>query len=205
MRRALLWPPRRWRVADGLLATSWVGADLPCPLEWDEATSAADDSIQATIVSTITEPAKQRKRMDHDLWPAIAREQAFLDSARNGHLVSNGPTIQPYSRQTGGPAVQFKDMNTTAAPETIRELAGRMIWWKEPEETLRYPARLLAQVMALGTWDDVQLARRLWTREEFVAVLREAPPGVFDPRSWVYWHRVLKVEPVPPLPQRQLP
>lgn len=96
-------------------------------------------------------------------------------------------------------------MTTTAAPEEIRELARRMIWWKEPEEALRYPARLLAQVMSLGTWDDVQLARRLWTREEFVAVLKAAPPGVFDHRSWAYWHRVLKVEPLPPLPQRQLP
>jgi hypothetical protein len=91
------------------------------------------------------------------------------------------------------------------AAEEIESLARRMIWWKRPEETVRYPQRLLAQVMALGTWEDVQLAKRLWTRDEFAAALQHAPPGVFDRRSWVYWHRVLKIEPVPPLPQRQIP
>src|SRR5690349_17073504 len=101
--------------------------------------------------------------------------------------------------------VSSVEMNIAAAPEKLEALAQRMIWWKEPEEALRYPDRLLAQVMALGTWEDVQLAKGLWTTEEFAAVLRQAPAGVFDRRSWVYWHRILKKEPVPPLPQRRLP
>jgi hypothetical protein len=96
-------------------------------------------------------------------------------------------------------------MNSAAVPQEIEALARRMIWWKTPEEALRYPDRLLAQVMSLGTWEDVQLAKRLWSQDEFVAVLKHPPPGVFDRRSWVYWHCVLKVEPVPPLPQRQFP
>ena len=96
-------------------------------------------------------------------------------------------------------------MNKTAAPQELEALAQRMIWWKPPAEALCYPARLLAQVMALGTWEDVQLAKRLWTRDEFVAVLKQAPPGVFDRRSWAYWHRVLKFDLVPLLPERQIP
>jgi hypothetical protein len=96
-------------------------------------------------------------------------------------------------------------MNKAAAPQEIEALARRMIWWKAPAEALRYPDRLLAQVMALGTWDDVQLAKRLWTRDEFTAVLKQPPPGVFDGRSWAYWHCVLKLAAAPPLPQRQLP
>ena len=89
--------------------------------------------------------------------------------------------------------------------DEIEGLARRSIWWKTPEQALRYPDRLLAQVMALGTWDDVLLAKRYWSRAEFVAVLKNAPPGVFDRRSWVYWHSVLSVEPVPPLPLRHFP
>ena len=96
-------------------------------------------------------------------------------------------------------------MNGVAAPGEIDALAERMIWWKTPDEALRFPERLLAQVMALGTWEDGQLAKRLWTREEFVAVLKHPPPGVFDGRSWVYWHTVLHVNPVPPLPKRHFP
>ena len=35
--------------------------------------------------------------------------------------------------------------------------------------------------------------------------LAQAPPGVFDARSWSYWHLMLDPSPAPPLPQRKLP
>lgn len=89
------------------------------------------------------------------------------------------------------------------APDLVR-LARRLFWWKSPEEALRWPGRLLAQVMTLGSWDDIQVARRHWSEEEFREVLRRPPPGVFDRRSWTYWHLMLGLEPVPPLPRRCL-
>jgi hypothetical protein len=95
-------------------------------------------------------------------------------------------------------------MNNTAAPQELEALARRMIWWKPADESLRFPDRLLAQVMAIGTWEDVQLAKRVWSRDEFIAVLKHPPVGVFDARSWAYWHRVLGVLSVPSLPERQL-
>ncbi len=88
--------------------------------------------------------------------------------------------------------------------EVLTSLARNMIWWKAPEQALCQPQRLLAQVMALGTWDDVQMARQIWTAEDFRAVLTDAPPGVFDARSWAYWHTVLNVYPLAPLPKRRL-
>ncbi len=92
----------------------------------------------------------------------------------------------------------------TAPPELI-ELARRLFWWKPPAEALRWPERFLAQVMTLGTWEDVQTARRFWSDEDFRAALPRAPAGVFDPRSWSYWRVRLGLHPVPPLPRRQLP
>jgi hypothetical protein len=96
-------------------------------------------------------------------------------------------------------------MNEATAAQEIELLARRMIWWKAPEETLRQPRRLLAQVMALGTWEDVQLAKRSWRHHDFVAVLNDPPPGLFDRRSWAYWRRVLRIGPGPPLLERRLP
>ena len=96
-------------------------------------------------------------------------------------------------------------MNLTGASQEIEALAQRMIWWKEAQDALRCPDRLLAQVMALGTWTDVQLAKRYWPAEAFLKVLQNPPTGVFDGRSWAYWHAMFKVSPVPPLPQRKLP
>lgn len=41
--------------------------------------------------------------------------------------------------------------------------------------------------------------------EDLREALDRAPPGIFDPRSWSYWHLVLDRWPPPPLPERKLP
>jgi len=65
--------------------------------------------------------------------------------------------------------------------------------------------RFLAQVMTLGSWDDLCVARRFYSQEAFRAVLDAALAGVFDARSWWYWHRMFGAALVPPLPRRPLP
>jgi hypothetical protein len=84
-------------------------------------------------------------------------------------------------------------------------LARRLFWWKAPEEALADKNRFLAQLMTFGTWRDIEEARRHWPNAVFVQALRHAPPGVFDARSWTYWHYVLDLLPIPPLPARELP
>lgn len=96
------------------------------------------------------------------------------------------------------------------APEMTEEakvsaLARRLIWWKPPADALADPHRLLAQVMKLGTWNDILEAKRYWPRSAFCDALRHAPAGVFDARSWSYWHHMLDLLPVPPLPTRTFP
>jgi hypothetical protein len=58
--------------------------------------------------------------------------------------------------------------------------------------------------MTLGSWNDVQNVRAAVGDAPFRHVIEKPPPGVFDERSWCYWHRVFK-RPIPPLPQRNLP
>ena len=90
-------------------------------------------------------------------------------------------------------------------PPELAQLASRLIWWKPPEEALKTPERVIAQVMTLGTWDDIQLAKQHWGLEAFRSVLATPPPGVFDKRSWNYWHVIFGISPTPPLPQRKFP
>ena len=90
-------------------------------------------------------------------------------------------------------------------PPDLIQLARRLVWWKPPEEALRAPERVIAQVMALGTWDDIETAKRHWGIEAFRRVLAAPPPGVFDRRSWNYWHVVFGIAPTPPLPVRNIP
>jgi hypothetical protein len=88
---------------------------------------------------------------------------------------------------------------------SLTRLAQKLVWWQPVELALANPLRLACQVMVLGTWEDAIQARAALGDELFRQALQHAPAGVFDARSWNYWHLVLGMTPVPPLPQRRLP
>ena len=91
-----------------------------------------------------------------------------------------------------------------ATPD-LENVARKLLWWKEPAEALRDPVRFVAQVMALGTWSDVQTVDAVLGRDSFRRVLDDPPAGVLDEASWYYWHNALGMQPIPPLPKRRLP
>lgn len=55
-----------------------------------------------------------------------------------------------------------------------------------------------------GSWEDMDLVRSVYGVDALRAVLSDAPPGVFDRRSWSYWRARFGIAPVPPLPRRRL-
>jgi hypothetical protein len=89
--------------------------------------------------------------------------------------------------------------------DQLRATARKLLWWKTEEEALADTRRLVCQIMTFGTWEDVLLARAELHDEVFRDSLAQPPAGVFDARSWNYWHLVFGIEPVPPLPVRRLP
>jgi hypothetical protein len=97
------------------------------------------------------------------------------------------------------------DTALPASPAWLR-LAKRYIWWQTPEESLRTSHRLIAQVMNLGTLEDLAALRELVDDDTLRQALAEANPGEFSDRSWHFWHQVLGgpgLVDVPPLPERQ--
>ena len=87
----------------------------------------------------------------------------------------------------------------------LRPLAAKYIWWKTPDEALTQPARVIAQVMNLGEYCDVEKLAVALGDETLRDVLTHAEPGNFDERSWDYWHyRLGLAEPehVPAMPRR---
>jgi hypothetical protein len=87
----------------------------------------------------------------------------------------------------------------------LEKVAARLFWWKTPAEALAYPNRFLAQVMTYGTIEDLAIVRRHFPESAFRDVLADPPPGVFDPRSWSYWHVRFGLEQPRELPLRILP
>jgi hypothetical protein len=87
----------------------------------------------------------------------------------------------------------------------LRHLATKYVWWKTPEEAIAFPRRVIAQVMNIGDYADVQALANQVGEEALKDVIRTAEAGEFDPRSWSYWHYRLglaDLEEVPPLPGR---
>lgn len=72
--------------------------------------------------------------------------------------------------------------------EALERIAREIVWWQSPEVSLENPRRFLAQLMTLGTWHEGQLVKECFGWDVFKDALIHAPVGVFDRRSWAYWH-----------------
>ena len=95
----------------------------------------------------------------------------------------------------------------TTSPEveaTLRDLARRLVWWLEPDVALADRRRFLAQAMTDADLDDMWFIREVFGDDALRAVLADPPPGMFDRRSWAYWHVKLGYDGVPPMPVRRI-
>jgi len=95
------------------------------------------------------------------------------------------------------PSARTENLNAS-----LRAVARRVFWWLEPDRALSDPIRFAAQVMTYGNWTDVQSTKAALGEEALRCVLANPPAGVFDARSWVYWHHYFHIAPIPPLPTR---
>ena len=88
--------------------------------------------------------------------------------------------------------------------ERMAAIARRVCWWEPAEVTLCDTPLFLCRVMVLGSWEGAGLAIDHYGREAFREALKAAPPGLFDNRSWHYWHHRLGLLPVPKRPERMI-
>jgi len=90
----------------------------------------------------------------------------------------------------------------------LSELARKYIWWSTADEAMEFPARVAAQVMNIGVFEDVVRLAHALGNDCLRSVLQNAESGQFNERSWHYWHYRLGLattDRVPPLPVRRIP
>jgi len=90
--------------------------------------------------------------------------------------------------------------------EALKPFASKYVWWKTPDEAVSMPERVIAQVMDIGDYTDVQALAKQVGDDVLRQVLAHAEAGQFSARSWAYWHYRLglaAVDCVPDLPQRR--
>jgi hypothetical protein len=91
--------------------------------------------------------------------------------------------------------------------DLLKNLARKYIWWKSPEEAVLFPRRVIAQVMNIGDYDDMQSLANSAGDILLRDALQNAEAGEFNPRSWAYWHYRLGLAlpgQVPDMPVRKL-
>ncbi len=91
--------------------------------------------------------------------------------------------------------------------DLLKTLAQRYIWWKTPDEAIRYPEHIVAQIMDMGDYADVQMLVKQVGDDVLCKILTNAEIGQFNARSWTYWHYRLglsELDNIPPMPIRKL-
>lgn len=91
--------------------------------------------------------------------------------------------------------------------KNLISLAAKYIWWKSPQESLEFPERVVAQVMNMGTFEDVNRMAELVGEDFLRHVVEHAEVGWFNGRSWHYWHYRLGLSnpnEVPEMKQRRV-
>lgn len=91
----------------------------------------------------------------------------------------------------------------------LKALSTRYVWWKTPDEAMRFPDRVAAQVMNLGAWEDALQLLEAAGEDYLRGILQHAEAGQLNARSWHYWHYRLGMaefgsRPVPPMPLRKV-
>ena len=89
------------------------------------------------------------------------------------------------------------------SPE-LEAVARHAVWFEPPAEALADQYHFVAHVLTYGTYEDVMILRKYLSAGDFREALDNAPPGIFDPRSWAYWNLKIGRYPAPPLPKRKL-
>ena len=84
------------------------------------------------------------------------------------------------------------DLTATDRGE-LASLARRYLWWGEPGAP-HSAARMAAQIMNLGTYEDILRLESLLPPATLALVMREAQPGWFSARSWEFWRGRLHLE-----------
>ena len=94
---------------------------------------------------------------------------------------------------------------TLALDDALRVVAARVIWFEDAEEAVTDVARFVAYAMTYGTYREMMVLRTRLSDDDLRVAMILAPPGVFDARSWAYWHVRLGAFDVPPLPEKHVP
>ncbi|HLH90010.1 MAG TPA: kelch repeat-containing protein [Xanthobacteraceae bacterium] len=79
------------------------------------------------------------------------------------------------------------EIDHVSASELIAELGRKYIWWGPAGDAPHRANRIIAQVMNIGTYDDIRRLEKALGFGRLAEVMLGAAPGWFSRRSWGFW------------------
>jgi hypothetical protein len=79
------------------------------------------------------------------------------------------------------------EIDLAPEPELIAELGRKYIWWEPAGDAPHTPDRIIAQVMNIGTYDNIRRLEKTLGFARLAEVMLGAAPGWISPRSWGFW------------------
>jgi hypothetical protein len=92
---------------------------------------------------------------------------------------------------------------SSAKKSQISDLATRYLWWDAAEPGGHPVSRMIAQIMRLGTYDDILRLEDIVEPAVLADVMLHSAPGWFDDRSWDFWRGRLSVAGRSDIPERR--
>jgi hypothetical protein len=74
-----------------------------------------------------------------------------------------------------------------ATAAQISALAARYLWWDPVDPHGHTLPRMIAQIMRLGTYDDILRLEDMVEPDVLASVMMLSAPGWFDDRAWDFW------------------
>lgn len=56
----------------------------------------------------------------------------------------------------------------------LESMAKKYIWWQSPDESIHFPQKIIAQVMNIGTFEDLEELTQLTDKQELIDILQNA-------------------------------
>jgi hypothetical protein len=85
-------------------------------------------------------------------------------------------------------------MQPPSEVELLDKLGSKYIWWASTGDEPHAPERIIAQVMNIGTYDDIRTLETTLGFSRLADVMLHAAPGWFSARSWSFWRGRLRLE-----------
>jgi hypothetical protein len=84
--------------------------------------------------------------------------------------------------------------SSEAPGELIASLGAKYMWWPAIGAGGHSEDRIIAQVMDIGTYDDILRIEAALGHERLAEVMRHAGPGWISARSWDFWRGRLRAQ-----------